>query len=83
MSRRRKKAQPPEHLIEAELQRPHTISSLEILAGIDRSEAGRKAFWERLRRITPAGASLEAGCAELRRLAREMAGLPPQGNIGA
>ncbi|MPR12964.1 hypothetical protein [Microvirga tunisiensis] len=83
MSRRRKNAQPPEHPIEAELRKPQTIGSLEVLAGIDRSEAGRKAFWERFRTITPAGASLDAGCAELRRLAREKAGLLPQGSIGA
>jgi hypothetical protein len=74
MTRRRKKA-PPEHPIESVLRAASTVGHLEILAGIDRSPEGRKAFWDAYKHINPPGASLDAGCQELRRRAREKAGI--------
>lgn len=74
MSRKRRKI-PLEHPIEAALRKPNTIGRLEELAGIDRSPEGRSTFWDAYKHINPPGASLDAGCAELRRLARVKAGL--------
>lgn len=76
MSSSRRKP-PPEHPIEKILRAASTIGQLEILAGIDRSPAGRKAFWGDYEHINPPGASLDAGCQELRRRARQRAGLKP------
>jgi hypothetical protein len=75
MLRKRRNTPPSEPQIEKLLRAASTIGHLEILAGIDRSPDGRSAFWDAYKRITPPGASLDAGCAELRRLAREKAGL--------
>ena len=77
MSRRRKKAPRPEHPIETALRTASSIGQLEILAGIDRSPEGRKAFWDDYKHINPPGASLDAGCQELGRQARQRAGLKP------
>jgi hypothetical protein len=77
MPGKRRKAPPPEHPIEKILRAASTIGHLEIIAGIDRSPEGRKAFWDAYKHINPPGASLDAGCQELRRLARWRAGLKP------
>jgi hypothetical protein len=67
MPRTRKKARSPEHPIESVLRAVSSIGQLEILAGIDRSPEGRKTFWDDYKHINPPGASLDAGCQELRR----------------
>jgi hypothetical protein len=77
MSSRRKKALLREHPIESVLRAASTIGHLEILAGIDRSPEGRKAFWDDYKHVNPPGSSLDAGCQELRRRARQRAGLKP------
>ncbi|WP_230534570.1 hypothetical protein [Microvirga roseola] len=77
MSRRRKKTTPREHPIESLLRAASSIGQLETLAGIDRSPEGRKDFWDAYKHINPPGASLDAGCQELRRRARQKAGLKP------
>jgi hypothetical protein len=76
MPNKRRKA-PAEHPIEKILRAVSTIGQLEIVAGIDRSPEGRKAFWNAYKHINPPGASFDAGCQELRRLARQKAGLKP------
>ena len=48
---------------------PGTLGALESAAGIGRDHAARWAFWRRFAHIRPAGASLDAACAELRRMA--------------
>jgi hypothetical protein len=71
----KRRKSPPEHPIERLLRAVSTIGQLEIIAGIDRSPEGRKAFWDVYKHLNPPGASLDAGCQELRRRARQRAGL--------
>jgi hypothetical protein len=73
----KRRKSPPEHPIEKILRAVSSIRQLEIVAGIDRSPEGRKAFWDAYKHINPPGASLDAGCQDLRRLARRREGLKP------
>ena len=77
MTHRRRKAPPPEPTIEKLLRAASTVGHLETLAGIDRSPECRMAFWDAYKHINLPGASLDAGCQELRRRAREKAGIRP------
>jgi len=57
--------------------RSRSIGDWEAAAGIAPDHASRWAFWSRFASIRPAGAALDAGVAELRRLAEVQAAEAP------
>lgn len=63
------------HPIEIELERAGSLARLEQLAGIGADRESRAAFWRPFARL-PARDTIEAGCVELRRMARRAAGAP-------
>lgn len=70
------KATPVEvHPFELELGRAGSLGRLEQLAGIGSDPASRAAFWRPFASL-PARDTIEAGCVELRRMARRAAGIP-------
>ena len=60
---------------ELELARPGPLSRLEQLAGVASDHESRAAFWRPFASL-PARETIDAGCAELRRRARLIAGVP-------
>ena len=52
--------------IEEAIRRAGTVGNLERLAGVEQTEAARYAFWAAYTYL-PGAASLDAGCAELKR----------------
>ena len=63
------------HPFELELARPGSLSRLEQLAGVGGDHESRTAFWRPFASL-PARETIDAGCAELRRRARLIAGVP-------
>jgi hypothetical protein len=63
------------HPFELELARAGSLKRLEQLDGVGGDHASRAAFWRPFASL-PARETIEAGCAELRRRARQAAGVP-------
>ncbi len=72
---RRKQSSPLEQAEEA-IRRAGSIGALERIAGIGTSLEARTSFWEPFCKL-PAAQSLDAGVAELKRIIRDQARLPP------
>lgn len=62
--------------MEEEIVRAGTIGALERLAGVEQTETARHVFWSAYKHL-PGAASLDAGCAELKRRIRAAAGAVP------
>lgn len=74
-SRLAKAAPVQEHPVEVELRRAGSLARLEQMAGVGPDHGSRAVFWRPFAAL-PARDSIEAGCAELRRMARRAAGAP-------
>lgn len=68
----RTKRMDPNDAVEAAIRRAGSIGALERLAGVGRSDAERYAFWKQYS-LLPAGQTLDAGVAELKRRIRAQA----------